>query len=84
MWSFLKSNTNESTMRVNVTLIGVGCLMILLAIAFHIVWFTLKLNDKIYWPQISLALGGITTLMTGVLWQKVEQKKVENNKTPEV
>jgi len=76
MFDFLKVNSPDSTMRVNVTLQGVGCFMILLAVAFHIVWYTLK-KEPILWPQLSLLLGGIATLMTGVLWQKTEQKKVE-------
>lgn len=78
MFNFLKSNRPESTMRVNVTLIGIGCFLILAAIGFHIVWFSFKLQSNILWAQIAIALGGIATLMTGVLWQKTEQKKVEN------
>ena len=77
MFNFLRSDKPQSTMRVNVTLMGIGCLLILAAIAFHIVWFSFKEKSDIHWAEIAIALGGIASLMTGVLWQKKEQKKVE-------
>ena len=84
MMNFLRSDKPESTMRVNVTLVGIGCFLILCAVAFHIIWFSFKMKTDIYWPQIAILLGGIATLMTGVLWQKTEQKKVEVNQTPNI
>ena len=77
MMNFLRSDKPESTMRVNVTLVGIGCFLILCAVAFHIIWFSFKMKTDIFWPQIAILLGGIATLMTGDLWQKTEQKKVE-------
>jgi hypothetical protein len=79
MFNFLRSDKPESTMRVNVTLIVIGCLIILLAVAFHIIWFSLKLNNNILWSQIALLFPGLATIITGALWQKTSQKRIENN-----
>lgn len=76
MWKFLKSNTTESTMRVNVTLMGLSSTMISLSLCFNIIYNTLY-RLPVLWENQAILLGGITTLMTGVLWQKSMQKKTE-------
>ena len=74
--SFLKSDSVESTMRVNVTLMGLSSTILLLSIGFNIIYNTIN-RLPIAWETQGIFIGGITALMTGVLWQKTAQKKVE-------
>ena len=80
---FLKSSTDSSTMRVNVTFMGLSCTILIGSMAFNIIYDTFH-KLPIAWEGQAIFLGGITTLMTGVLWQKASQKKIElsNSQVP--
>lgn len=80
----MKQNSGiKSTMRVCVFMASVACTLVLMAIAFCIIYNTVH-NHLIDWSGIStvtIATGGV---LTGILFTKAKQKETEvkaENKT---
>lgn len=80
--NMLNEGTEESSMRFAFLLFCLGVFLILLSIAFYIVRFAIGYKQP-DWSGISLLVGGLGAAITAFAWQKVSQKKVENNKNKE-
>jgi len=67
---------SPSSMRLNLILAAVGAFIIMLAVAAYIIISVFK-GNHIDWTTMGVFAAGIATVITGVSYTKVLQKKVE-------
>ena len=65
-------------MRLNFLLVALACTLILVAVAVYIFCFAFKTVQITEWTNMGVFCAGIAAVITGLAWQKVQQKKVEN------
>ena len=76
---FLKSNSPLSSLRLGMTAIIIGSVTILISMSIYILYFGFNKIEISRWTDMGIFLGGLATLITGVLYNKVQQKKLEIN-----
>jgi hypothetical protein len=71
---------NISSMRVSLILITIGILFIFAAVSVYIVLFALNPKDVPAppWAEMGAFLAGVAGVITGAGWNKVKQKRIEN------
>jgi hypothetical protein len=93
MWKFLRSDQPESSMRLNLFLVTMACVILLLSISFYIVALTFAivkgaslpnanlaaLAGLIQWSPIVAILAGIAALLSSLYYRKVQQTRDENS-----
>ena len=67
---------NLSSMRVNNRVLVIAFVIILLAVAFHIVYNTLE-QRQIEWAILGVFVGAVATALGTLLYMQKEQKKIE-------
>lgn len=69
---------NPSSMRLYFILTGMGAILNMVAVAIYIIrraWMDVGVTG---WTEMGIFFVGVASVLTGVAWQKVQQKKVEN------
>lgn len=75
--NFLKDKTGKiSTMRVSLFLLVIAAVIILLSIAFYIIVKGFE-GGVDNWSGMGVFVISVGGLITGISWQKKEQKKLE-------
>ena len=72
----MKDVVKGSSMRFNLLLAGLGSLIVLLAVSFHIVMYTVG-DEALEWSNMGIFLGGVASVITGASWTKAKQKETE-------
>jgi NhaP-type Na+/H+ or K+/H+ antiporter len=78
---YLQNGTKESNMRLNVTIGVVSLSLILFAVSVRIIFDVLRDKETSWW-DMGLFVVSVCTGITMILYQKVQQKKLEITKEP--
>jgi uncharacterized membrane protein YidH (DUF202 family) len=80
MAGLLDANGGPSSIRFSLILTSIGIFILLLAAAFYIVVAAFSPEmEQPSWEAIGIFAVGIATVVTGIGYTKVQQKKVEMN-----
>lgn len=76
--SLLSEHSKQSSMRLNMLLVGSASVVILLSVAAYIIVMAIKGIEITQWSGMGVFCIGMATVVTGVTYTKALQKKHEN------
>ena len=81
MINYLKENSEQSSIRLALILLTYSIVLILLSMSAYILILGINKIEITKWAEMGIFATGLATIVTGIAWNKVQQKKIENNKS---
>lgn len=81
MFGFLREDTKYSTMRVSLFLVVLSVVFVLVCVGVYILKKAGCDAEIVNWSGMGVFIAAVVAAVTSIAWQKVKQKKIENEKS---